>query len=410
MRVEERFLNYIAINTASDENSGTNPSTNCQLVLAKRLVEELKEIGIDNAALDEFGNVFAHIEASKGYEDIKPIGFIAHMDTVGEQNVSVKPQIIYNYNGEDIKLKGSGKTIPVKTFPHLKKLKNRTLITTDGTTILGADDKAGIAEIMTLCESLLLPDCEHGKVCIAFTPDEEIGEGATNFDVEKFGAAYAFTVDGGSEGEFEYENFNAATVKFKINGIDTHPGAAKGVMVNAASIACKIQELLPNLEVPELTEDYEGFYHLMHISGGVESAEMTYILRHHDVSCFKAQKKCVEHIKKILNEQYGEGCVELVYKEGYKNMAEIINNNKHLIDIAMEAIKLAGIEPEVKPIRGGTDGAALSYKGLPCPNLGTGGYAFHGFSEHITVEGMNKCVEILKNITDIYFKTERINA
>lgn len=409
MRVEERFLNYIVVNTASDENSNTKPSTQCQLVLAQKLVQELKELGIDNASLDKFGNVFAYIEATEGYENIKPLGFIAHMDTVGAQNVTVKPQIIYNYNGEDIELKGSGKTIFVNMFPHLKALKGRTLITTDGTTILGADDKAGIAEIMTLCEILLSPDSEHGKVCIAFTPDEEIGEGATNFDVEKFGAAYAYTVDGGSEGEFEYENFNAATVKFKINGIDTHPGSAKGVMVNAASIACKIQAMLPSLEVPELTEGYEGFYHLMHISGGVESAEMTYILRHHDVSCFKAQKSCVEHITKVLNEQYGDGCVELVYKEGYKNMAEVINNNKQLVDIAMEAIKKARIEPLVKPIRGGTDGASLSFKGLPCPNLGTGGYAFHGFSEHITVEGMERCVEILKNITDIYFKTNSDN-
>lgn len=402
MRVEERFIEYIKINTVSDENSETHPSTSRQLVLAEKLVNQLKDLGIKNARIDENGNVMASIEASEGYGHVKPLGFIAHMDTVGSKEASVNPQIITNYDGKDIELGTSGKILSALVYPELKGYIGRTLITTDGTTILGADDKAGIAEIMTLCEQLVNSSQPHGKICIGFTPDEEIGQGATWFDVENFGAAYAYTLDGDLEGGLEYENFNAASAIFEINGVDIHPGSAKGIMVNAASIACKIQSMLPEAEVPELTEGYEGFYYLMDMKGNTRKAKLTYIVRNHDAACFKAQKKTLEHISKVLNEKYGENTVILSYKESYRNMAEIIDQNYHLIENARKAIEEAGIVVNTKPIRGGTDGATLSYKGLPCPNLGTGGNAFHGVYEHITVEGMETVVKILHNLVKIY--------
>lgn len=404
MKVEERFLEYVKMNTTSEEHSTTHPSTSSQLVLANRLVEELKELGISNAFIDPNGNVMASIAPSAGCEQAKALGFIAHMDTVGNKEDNVNPQIIYNYNGEDVELGTSKKILSTKMYPELKSFKERTLITTDGTTILGADDKAGIAEIMALCEWLMSTNESHGKICIAFTPDEEIGQGATWFDVEKFGADFAYTLDGDLEGGLEYENFNAATVVFEINGVDIHPGSAKGVMVNAAAIACKIQAMLPEAEVPELTEDYEGFYHLIELKGDTQKAHMTYIVRNHDAACFKAQKKTLEHIEKIMNERFGANTVSLTYKEGYKNMSEIIESNYHLIENAKKAIEEAGAQAITKPIRGGTDGATLSFMGLPCPNLGTGGNAYHGVYEHITVEGMEIVIEILKNLVRSYSK------
>lgn len=404
MKVEERFLEYVKINTVSDERSTTHPSTSSQLVLAKRLVDELKELGIGNACIDENGNVMASIEATKGYEEVKALGFIAHMDTVGNKEDIVNPQIIRNYNGQDVELGTSKKFLSTAMYPELKNFIGRTLITTDGTTILGADDKAGIAEIMTLCQWLMNTDEPHGKICVAFTPDEEIGQGATWFNVERFGASYAYTLDGDIEGGLEYENFNAASASFEINGVDIHPGSAKGVMVNAAAIACKIQSMLPEAEVPELTEGYEGFYHLIEMKGDTQKAHMTYIVRNHDAACFKAQKKTLEHIEKVLNEKYGQKTVVLTYKESYKNMTEIIENNYHLIENANKAIEEAGAKTITTPIRGGTDGATLSYMGLPCPNLGTGGSAYHGIYEHITIEGMEIVVEIIKNLVKIYAK------
>ncbi|PXV93859.1 tripeptide aminopeptidase [Lachnotalea glycerini] len=404
MKVEERFLEYIKINTVSDETSSTHPSTSRQLILAKKLVEELKVLGILNAHIDENGNVMASIEASKDCKNAKVLGFIAHMDTVGQEDDSVNPQIIRNYDGNDVTLGTSGKVLSVSMYPELKEYTGRNLITTDGTTILGADDKAGVAEIMTLCELLKNSDEPHGKICIGFTPDEEIGQGGKWFDVEAFGADYAYTLDGDLEGGLEYENFNAASAVFEINGVEVHPGAAKGVMINAASIACKIQSMLPNAEVPELTEEYEGFYHLTELQGNTQKAKMTYIVRHHDAACFKAQKMTLEHIEKVLNEEYGKNTVTLVYKESYKNMAEIINQNYHLIENAKKAMQEAKVIPIIKPIRGGTDGATLSYRGLPCPNLGTGGNAFHGVYEHITVEGMEAVIEIMFNLVKIYSK------
>lgn len=402
MRVEERFIEYVKINTVSDENSETHPSTSRQLVLAEKLVKQLKDMGIENARIDKNGNVMASIKASEGYEHVKPLGFIAHMDTVGDKEAIVNPQIIRNYDGKDIELGTSGKILSPLVYPELNGYIGRTLITTDGTTILGADDKAGIAEIMTLCEQLVNSSQPHAKICIGFTPDEEIGQGATWFDVESFGAAYAYTLDGDLEGGLEYENFNAASAVFEINGVDIHPGSAKGIMINAASVACKIQSMLPQAEVPELTEGYEGFYHLMDIEGNTRKAKLTYIIRNHDAACFKAQKMTLEHIAKVLNERYGENTVILSYKESYRNMAEIIDQNYHLIENARKAIEEVGLVVNTKPIRGGTDGATLSYKGLPCPNLGTGGNAFHGVYEHITVEGMETVVKILHNLVKIY--------
>ncbi|MFA9377693.1 MAG: peptidase T [Lachnotalea sp.] len=404
MKVEERFLKYVKINTVSDEKSNTHPSTSCQLELAKLLIEELKALGISNAHIDDNGNVMASIEASNGYENVKALGFIAHMDTVGNKDDMVNPQVINHYNGQDIELGKSGKILSTKVYPELISFAGRTLITTDGTTILGADDKAGVAEIMTLCQELMNSTESHGKICIAFTPDEEIGRGATWFDVENFGASFAYTLDGDLEGGLEYENFNAASVSFELKGVDIHPGSAKGIMVNAVSLACKIQSMLPAAEVPELTEGYEGFYHLIELKGDTQKAQMTYIVRNHDAACFKAQRKTLEHIEKILNEKYGEGSVVLTYKESYKNMTDIIEENYHLIENARKAITDAGLEIKTSPIRGGTDGATLSFMGLPCPNLGTGGNAYHGIYEHITVEGMEKVVEVLKNLVEIYSK------
>ncbi|WP_099469923.1 peptidase T [Konateibacter massiliensis] len=402
MKVEERFIEYVKINTVSDENSETRPSTSRQLILAEKLKKELIELGLHDARIDENGNVMASIEASQGYEEATPIGFVAHMDTVGDENAIVNPQVIANYDGKDIELGKSGKILSADLYTELKDYAGRTLITTDGTTILGADDKAGIAEIMTLCEELLQSGEPHGKICVAFTPDEEIGRGAAWFDVESFGAAYAYTLDGDLEGGLEYENFNAASAIFDIKGVDIHPGTAKGIMVNAAGLACRIQSMLPEAEVPELTDGYEGFYHLIEMKGDTQNARLEYIVRHHDAACFKAQKVTLERIEKTLNERYGENTVTLTYKDGYKNMSEIIDQNYHLIENAKRAIEEAGLTPNIKPIRGGTDGATLSFKGLPCPNLGTGGNAFHGIYEHITVEGMEKVVIVLHNLVKIY--------
>lgn len=402
MRVEERFIEYVKINTVSDENSETHPSTSKQLVFAQKLIEELKALGLEDARIDANGNVMASIKASEGYEQIKPLGFIAHMDTVGDKDAIVNPQVIRNYNGKDIELGKSGKILSASVYPELKEYVGRTLITTDGTTILGADDKAGIAEIMTFCEQLIASNKPHGKICVGFTPDEEIGQGGSWFDVEAFGASYAYTLDGDLEGGLEYENFNAASAVFEIKGVDIHPGSAKGIMVNAASVACKIQSMLPSAEVPELTDEYEGFYHLIGIEGDTQTAKVAYIVRNHDAACFEAQKVTLERIAKVLNEQYGENTVNLSYKISYRNMAEIIDQNYHLIENAKKAMEEAGITARTKPIRGGTDGATLSYKGLPCPNLGTGGNAFHGIYEHITVEGMEKVIEILHNLVTIY--------
>lgn len=399
MRAYERFLNYVKIHTTSDENSNTTPSTRRQFDLAEILAEEMKKLGVKDVRVDENCYVYGAIPATPGYEDKPAIGLIAHLDTApdfcGEH---VNPQIYRNYNGEDVTLGDSGKVLSVKTFPHLKELKGRTLITTDGTTLLGADDKAGIAEIMTVAEELLKGTMPHGKICIAFTPDEEVGSGADKLDIPAFGAQYAYTADGGCENEIVYENFNASEAVFKIRGFNIHPGEARNKMINAALVGMEINSMLPNLETPAHTELYEGFFHLCEMEGTVENATLQYIIRDHSAASFEARENTLRHIEKIMNEKYGQGTVKLEIHEQYRNMIEKVAPCMQLVDYAKDAIRELGIEPNTDPIRGGTDGAQLSFRGLPCPNLGTGGYAFHGPYEHITAEGMDTAVHVMLGI------------
>ena len=372
-------------------------------VLADQLAEEMKALGVSDVRVEDKCYVYGKIPATKGYEGKTKLGFIAHMDTVSDfADHAVNPIVHENYDGKDLKLADSGRTLEVSVFPHLPSLAGRTLITSDGTTVLGADDKAGVAEIMTLAEALLAGEIPHGPISIGFTPDEEIGEGPDFFDVPGFDAEFAYTVDGGTEGEIEFENFNAAGAKFTVTGFNIHPGGAKDTMINAIAVASEIQSLLPEAESPRNTEGYEGFYHLTSMSGDVAHAESEYIIRDHDAEKFAAKEENLRRIEKAMNEKYGEGTVKLEIKEQYRNMAEKIRPCYHLIENAEEAARRAGMEPIVLPIRGGTDGARLSFMGLPCPNIGTGGYACHGPYEHITVEGMEKTMAMLKELVKIY--------
>ncbi|SDB41501.1 tripeptide aminopeptidase [Pseudobutyrivibrio sp. YE44] len=399
MRAYERLLNYVKIYTTSDEDSTSVPSTSRQFDLAKLLVEELKALGVSDAHVDDKCYVYGSIPATAGLEDKKVVGFIAHMDTAPDFcGENVNAIIEENYNGEDVVLGTSGRTIKVSDFPHLKELKGRTLIHTDGTTLLGADDKAGIAEIMTFVEEILNSNEPHGKICIAFTPDEEIGAGADHFDVKHFGADFAYTVDGGEENAVEYENFNAAGAEVKFNGVNIHPGDAKDIMVNAALVAMEFNSMLPPTETPSQTEGYQGFFHLTDMSGDVAEATLSYIIRDHDATKFADKKKVMEHAANIINQKYGAGTCELTIKDQYQNMLEMIKPHMFLIDYAFDALKEAGEEPKAVAIRGGTDGARLSFMGLPCPNLGTAGYNFHGPMEHITAEGMDTVVRVLHEI------------
>ena len=401
--VLDRFLRYINIMTSSDENSENIPTTQCQFELAHMLVQEMKEMGISDASVDEKCYVYGTIPATAGCEKCPALGFIAHMDTVSDfAEHPVKPLIHKNYDGKDLPLGKSGRILSVKKFPHLSKFAGRTLITSDGTTILGADDKAGIAEILTMAEILIQNQIPHGKICIGFTPDEEVGAGADHFDVEKFGADFAYTVDGDTEGGIEYENFNAASAKFEIYGVNVHPGSAKDIMVNASLVAMEIVNMLPETERPEHTEKYEGFYHLTDMDGCVEKAHLSYIIRDHDAEIFENRLEVLRDIEEKINEKYGVGTVKLEIKEQYRNMAEKIRECFHLVETAKLAAKELGTEPVIAPIRGGTDGARLSFMGLPCPNLGTGGHAFHGPYEHITREGMEVEVQILVGIVKKY--------
>ena len=399
MRACERFLNYVPVWTTSDETSDTVPSADRELVLARMLVEEMKGLGIADARVDDKGYVYGHIPATPGCEDKPSLGLVAHMDTVADASgENIKPQIIENYDGKDVVLKGSGDILKVDEFPYLAELKGRTLITTDGTTLLGADDKAGIAEILTVAEEIIKEGLPHGKICIGFTPDEEIARGAKHFDVEGFGADYAYTLDGDEEGEIQFENFNASTAFITIHGVSVHTGSAKDVMVNSQTIATEIHQMLPVNERPETTEGYEGFYHLVSVQGNVTTTKMKYFIRDFDRRSFDARAQKLRDIAEEMNKKYGEGKVEVEIVESYYNMREKIEPCMQLIDYAKAAIEHAGITPIVSPVRGGTDGARLSFKGLPCPNLGTGGHAFHGVFEHITVEGMDKAVLIVKDI------------
>ena len=403
MRAYERLLNYVKVYTTSEDEQENVPSTSRQFDLGNQLAEELKKIGVQDVRIDDKCYVYGVIPATEGLEEKPAIGFIAHMDTAPDfSGENVNPQIIPEYDGGDVKLGDSEYALTLKDFPHLASLKGRTLITTDGSTLLGADDKAGVAEIMTMAEQVITENIPHGKICIGFTPDEEVGCGVDFFDVEGFGADYAYTVDGGTEGEIEFENFNAAGAKFTVTGFNIHPGGAKDTMINAIAVASEIQSLLPEAESPRNTEGYEGFYHLTSMSGDVAHAESEYIIRDHDAEKFAAKEENLRRIEKAMNEKYGEGTVKLEIKEQYRNMAEKIRPCYHLIENAEEAARRAGMEPIVLPIRGGTDGARLSFMGLPCPNIGTGGYACHGPYEHITVEGMEKTMAMLKELVKIY--------
>lgn len=405
MRAYERFLTYAAIRTPSDENSTTSPSSKCQFELADLLKDEMLAIGIADAHVTEYCYVYGTIPATPGLESKPKIGFIAHMDTVSDYcDHDIKPIVHENYDGGDLALGTSGRTLSVKDFPHLPSLKGRTLITTDGTTVLGADDKAGIAEIMTMAERLIKENIPHGTICIAFTPDEEVGAGTAHFDVEKFGADFAYTLDGDSEGEIQYENFNACKADFEITGFGVHPGSSKDTMINACLVAMEINQMLPGCETPRGTEDYEGFFHLTNMSGDVTNAELHYIIRDHDKDYFEMRKNTLRLIEKDLNAKWGEGTVKLTITEQYKNMSEIIAGCMHLIENAKQACVNANVAPQILPIRGGTDGCQLSFKGLPCPNLGTGGHAYHGPYEHITVEGMDQATDIVLELVKIYAK------
>ena len=402
MRAYERLLKYVLIHTTSDENSETVPSTKIQFDLANLLAEEMKALGIEDTSVDENAYVMGHIPATEGYENAPKIGFIAHLDTAPDASgENVHPVIHENYDGKDVEL-GNGIVLSVDKFPHLPGLKGRTLITTDGTTLLGADDKSGIAVIMTMAEEILKGQTPHGKICIAFTPDEEIGHGASLLDLEAFDADFAYTIDGGPENEIEYENFNAAKAVFKIKGISVHPGSAKNRMINAALLACEISSMLPAAETPANTEEREGFYHLTDITGDVENAEIAYIVRDHDANLFDAKLKTLRLIEKNMNEKYGAGTVTLTITDQYRNMIEKIKPHIHIVDTAKKCIEEECGNVSDVPIRGGTDGAQLSYRGLPCPNLGTAGYAFHGPLEHITAEGMDAVVNIICNIIRKY--------
>ena len=387
MRACERFLKYIRVHTTSDPASSAAPSSAIQLDLAHMLVEEMTALGIENAHVDEFGVVYGWLSATKGCEDLPALGFIAHMDTSPDYSgENVKPQIHANYDGGDVVLPGTGDVLTVESFPTLPALKGMTLITSDGTTLLGADDKAGIAEILTAVEAIVNENKPHGRLCIAFTPDEEIGMGVAHFDVAKFGAQFAYTVDGGREGEIAYETFNAASAKVEITGMSVHPGSSKDTMINAALVAMEYNSLLPAGDIPRLTEGYEGFFHLHDMKGDVSHAELDYIVRDHDRATFEVRKQTMRHAAKVINERYGREVVKLTLKDTYYNMAEKIAPHMELVENAKKAARLAGMEPFVEPVRGGTDGCRLSEMGMPTPNLRTGGFAYHGKFEHIAEE------------------------
>ena len=403
MRAYERLLKYVKVWTTSDPESGTHPSTMRQFDLAHQLVQELKDLGLTDAHVDEHCYVYATLPATPGQESAKPLGFIAHMDTTDDASgENVNPQIHPNYDGGKVVLPATGTVLDPAQFPFLTEMKGQTLITTDGSTLLGADDKAGVSEIMTMLERVIAEKRPHGKLCIGFTPDEEIGEGASLFDVKGFGAAYAYTVDGEDAGEISYENFNAAAAVVTVHGFSVHPGSAKNTMINAQNVAMEFHAALPAFSRPEHTEGREGFFHLTSMVGDVTTAKLGYIVRDHDAAKFAARKAQMEHIAACLNERYGEGTVELDIHDSYHNMLEKIQPHFHLVENARKAIRAAGLEPIETPVRGGTDGATLSYMGLPCPNLGTGGFNFHGPCECITAEKMDQCTEILLNLVDLY--------
>lgn len=403
-KILDRFLRYVGVDTQSNEESESQPSTAKQWDLLKMLCAELQEMGIE-AELDEYGYVMGTIPSNIPGKDIPAVGFIAHVDTAPDASgKDVKPQIIPDYDGSDIALKGvPGLFLKPSEFPELLHFKGQTLITTDGTTLLGADDKAGVAEIMNAAAWIMEhPEFKHGPIKIGFTPDEEIGRGVIKFDVKRFGADYAYTMDGGEIGELEFENFNAASAKIHIQGRNVHPGSAKGKMKNAILIGQEFNSLLPIEQRPEYTEGYEGFFHLISFKGSVEEADFAYIIRDHDAVKFDRKKVMIREVAEFMNKKYGEGTVQLTLKDQYRNMREQVEPHYHIIEKAVKAMEMEGIKVKIQPIRGGTDGANLSYMGLPCPNIFAGGLNFHGKMEYVPLESIEAASKVILNIIRLF--------
>ena len=402
MTALERFLIYVKIHTASSENLERTPTEEREYDLSRVLEKEMKEIGLERVFVDEHAYVYGFLPATPGCEERPCVGFIAHLDTIPDfSGENVKPQLIENYDGGDVKLGESGRVLTKDVNPNLPKLKGHTLVTTDGTTVLGADDKAGIAAIMTACERIVAEGRPHGAIAVCFTPDEEVGHGASLLDLGRFGADFAYTVDGGELDEINFETFNAASAKWEISGFNIHPGSAKGKMVNASLVAVEINAMLPAGAVPERTEGYEGFFHLTDMSGTVEKAELCYILRDHDANGLAEKEKLMRLIEKQINEKYGAGTARLTIREQYRNMAEKLAEHMEIVELAEKAIRAIGLEPVRVPIRGGTDGSQLSFRGLLCPNIGTGGYACHGPYEHTSAENLDDAARLVEAIVDL---------
>lgn len=403
MNITERFIKYTSFTTTSDPNTNMTPSTPGQMIFARYLVDELKSIGLQEVDLDSNGYITATLPSNTD-KNVPVIGFVSHMDTSPDMTgKNVKPRVVNNYDGNDILLNDE-KAIVLETsrYPEILQYKGQDIIVTDGTTLLGADDKAGLAEIVTAMEYLAShPEIKHGKIRIGFTPDEEIGQGADHFEVEKFGAEWAYTMDGGEIGELEYENFNAAGAKVVFKGLNVHPGYAKHKMRNSMRIANQFASMLPRHETPEHTEGYEGFYHLVGMSGTVEESTLEYIIRDHDKDRFERRKKEFQHLVNKINSEFGEGTATATIKDQYYNMLEKVEPVMHIVDLAYEAMEKAGVKPKVKPIRGGTDGSRLSYMGLPCPNIFAGGHNFHGRFEYVPVQSLEKAMQVIINIVQI---------
>ena len=401
MEITERFINYTKFDTQSAEDSSTVPSTSKQLIFAKYLKEELEQEGLKDVEMDDKGYIYATLPANTKKE-IPTIGFQSHYDTaLDASGANIKARIVKSYNGEDIELSPGIISSP-KMFPELLAHKGEDLIVTDGTTLLGADDKAGIAEIVqAMCYLRDHDEIKHGDIRVGFNPDEEIGMGAHHFDVEKFGCKWAYTIDGGDLGDLEYENFNAASAKVTIHGVSVHTGYAKGKMVNASRLACEFNNMIPETDIPETTEGYQGFYHLLGIDSHCEEAKLSYIIRDHDRDKFEDRKKFIEDCVKKMNEKYGDGTVELKMNDQYYNMKEKIDPNMHVIDLVVKAMQDCGVAPKVEPIRGGTDGAQLSFRGLPCPNIFAGGVNFHGPYEFVSIQVMEKAMEVIVKICQL---------
>lgn len=402
-KILDRFLRYVSVDTQSDPESDSQPSSARQLVLLEMLKNELNAMGVE-ATLDEYGYVMASIPSNCG-KDVPAVGFIAHVDTSPDASgADVRPQIVRDYDGKDILLdKESGLSLRVSDFPELEQYKGQTIITTDGKTLLGADDKAGVAEIMDAVQYIMShPEFRHGDIKIGFTPDEEIGRGVVRFDVEKFGAKYAYTMDGGMIGELEYENFNAASAAVHIQGRNIHPGYAKGKMLNAILIGMELNSLLPVEQRPEFTDGYDGFFHITGFNGTVEEADFSYIIRDHDMELYENKKKVMEQCVAFINQKYGEGVASVEIKHQYYNMRKEVELHYHIVEKAVKAMEMEGIKPHIQPIRGGTDGANLSFMGLPCPNIFAGGHNFHGKLEYVPLESMEKASRVILNIISLY--------